>query len=172
MVTKKLAEMKAEQREYEDRYKMVTYQISQLKEEIDTKQVELLKENAEHKKKNKIIDETNKAITRILTEIKQKGVVITEMDEKIKSLQAMIKDSESRRQKLQDDHKMVVAERDILSTQLIRRDAEAALLYEKIKISQSALAKGEAQYNSKLAEIEGKQQEIKRLSVQINNFKR
>ncbi len=37
---------------------------------------------------------------------------------------------------------MVVAERDILGTQLIRRNDEAALLYEKIKIQQMTLAKG------------------------------
>ena len=38
----------------------------------------------------------------------------------------------------------VIGERDILGTQLIRRNDELALLYEKIKIQQSTLAKGEA----------------------------
>jgi len=37
-------------------------------------------------------------------------------------------------------------ERDILGTQLIRRNDELALLYEKIKILQSTLSKGEIQY--------------------------
>lgn len=41
---------------------------------------------------------------------------------------------------------IVVNERDILGTQLIRRNDELALLYEKIKIQQSTLVKGEAQY--------------------------
>lgn len=41
---------------------------------------------------------------------------------------------------------IVVNERDILGTQLIRRNDELALLYEKIKIQQSTLSKGEAQY--------------------------
>ena len=44
---------------------------------------------------------------------------------------------------------MVVSERDILGTQLIRRSAEADLLYEKIKINESALKKGEVQYHEK-----------------------
>jgi len=38
---------------------------------------------------------------------------------------------------------MVINDRDILSTQLIRRNEELASLYEKIKIQQSTLAKGE-----------------------------
>jgi hypothetical protein len=40
----------------------------------------------------------------------------------------------------------VINERDILGTQLIRRNDELALLYEKIKIQQSTLNKGEVQY--------------------------
>lgn len=55
---------------------------------------------------------------------------------------AIIKESETQKQKLQEEYELVVAERDILGTQLIRRSAEADLLYEKIKINQSTLAKG------------------------------
>jgi len=36
----------------------------------------------------------------------------------------------------------VISERDILGTQLVRRNDELALLYEKIKIQQSTLNKG------------------------------
>ncbi len=36
--------------------------------------------------------------------------------------------------KLKEEYELVVAERDILGTQLIRRNDESALLYEKIKI--------------------------------------
>ena len=44
-------------------------------------------------------------------------------------------------------------ERDILGTQLIRRNDELALLYEKLKIQQSTLNKGEAQYSHRTEEI-------------------
>ena len=36
----------------------------------------------------------------------------------------------------------MISERDILGTQLVRRNDELALLYEKIKIQQSTLNKG------------------------------
>jgi hypothetical protein len=64
-------------------------------------------------------------------------------------MQATIKATEYQRQKLDEEYELVVSERDILGTQLIRRSAEADLLYEKIKINQSALSKGEAQYGDK-----------------------
>ena len=40
------------------------------------------------------------------------------------------------------DTQQVINERDILGTQLIRRNDELALLYEKIKIQQSTMNKG------------------------------
>lgn len=44
---------------------------------------------------------------------------------------------------------MVINERDILGTQLIKRNHELNILYEKIKLSQSNLAKGEIFYREK-----------------------
>ena len=45
----------------------------------------------------------------------------------------------------------MIGERDILGTQLIRRNDELALLYEKIKIQQSTLNKGQLQYRDRCA---------------------
>ena len=48
---------------------------------------------------------------------------------------------------------MVINERDILGTQLIKRDEELGLLYEKIKIQKSTLKKGENYYQEKIDDI-------------------
>jgi hypothetical protein len=48
---------------------------------------------------------------------------------------------------------LIVAERDILGTQLIRRNDESALLYEKIKIQQATLGKGETAYRERMADL-------------------
>jgi chromosome segregation ATPase len=70
-------------------------------------------------------------------------------------------DSERLRQKKQLEQ--VIQERDILGTQLVRRNDELALLYEKIKIQQSTLNKGELQYKSRVEDIRILKLEIKRL---------
>lgn len=57
----------------------------------------------------------------------------------------------------------MINERDILGTQLIRRNDELALLYEKIKIQQSTLNKGEVQYNQRLEDIRILKLEIKKM---------
>lgn len=60
---------------------------------------------------------------------------------------------------------MVVAERDILGTQLIRRNDESALLYEKIKIQQTTLAKGETAFRERM-------NDLKLLGCKKNDLKR
>jgi hypothetical protein len=44
-------------------------------------------------------------------------------------------------------------ERDILGTQLVRKNNELSLLYEKLNILQHTLREGEAQYGQRLEDI-------------------
>lgn len=52
-----------------------------------------------------------------------------------------------------------------MGTQLIRRNDELALLYEKIKIMQSTLNKGELQYRARV-------EDIRLLKLKINDLRR
>merc|ERR1712100_878940 len=63
------------------------------------------------------------------------------------------------------EYENVISERDILGTQLIRRNDELALLYEKLKIQLSTLRKGEAQYQERI-------QDIRILKLKISDLKR
>ena len=58
----------------------------------------------------------------------------------------------------------VVKERDLIGVQLIRRNDEVSLLYEKIKITESTLHKGELQYKERL-------EDIRLLKLEINNLR-
>lgn len=57
----------------------------------------------------------------------------------------------------------VITERDILGAQLIRRNDELALLYEKIKIQNSTLSKGEVQYGQRVEDIRILKLEVKKM---------
>lgn len=63
---------------------------------------------------------------------------------------------------------MVINERDILGTQLIKRNHELNVLYEKIKLSQSNLAKGEIFFREKQKELDTLKNE---LTLLINELK-
>ena len=58
---------------------------------------------------------------------------------------------------------MVINERDILGTQLIRRNDELTRLYEKIKLQQCTLSQGERAYNERLADFSALQHPMPRL---------
>ena len=73
------------------------------------------------------------------------------------------RDADEERTRQQKELTRVVQERDILGTQLVRRNDELALLYEKIKIQQSTLTKGEMQYKQRIQDIRLLKLEIKKL---------
>jgi len=62
----------------------------------------------------------------------------------------------------------VIGERDLLGTQVIRRNDELALLYEKLKIQESTLHKGEAQYLQRVEDIRILKLEIKKMRRERN----
>ena len=62
---------------------------------------------------------------------------------------------------------MVINERDILGTQLIKRHEELSLLYEKIKIQNSTLKKGEIYHKEKIEDIMAIRKEISELKQQL-----
>lgn len=65
----------------------------------------------------------------------------------------IIKEAYDENERLKKANQNTINERDILGTQLIRRNDELALLYEKIKILQNKLAIGEVQYQERLEDI-------------------
>ncbi len=87
-------------------------------------------------------------------------------------LQFIINQNEAARKKLKEEYELVVSERDILGTQLIRRNDELALLYEKLKIQQSTLAKGEAEYRERKLDLNLLDIKMKDLERAIGIYKK
>ena len=65
------------------------------------------------------------------------------------------------------EYDQVINERDILGTQLIRRNDELALLYEKLRVQESALKAGEAQYMSRVDDIRLLRMKVKELNREV-----
>lgn len=163
LYSKNLIEAQDEVKEYERKFKIAQHEINQLKDELEGKEGALDKEHnlvaqAEVEKKylkNKNMSQTN--------EIESKNKHIDSLEKQMESLKFVIRQSEKERKELQSNYEKVVTERDIFGTQLIRRNDELALLYEKIKILQSTLSKGEMQYQQRIQDIANYRIEIGRL---------
>ena len=70
----------------------------------------------------------------------------------VSKLNQIINEAEAERLKQQKEFEVVVNERDILGTQLIRRNDELSTLYEKIKLQQCTLTQGERAYEERMAD--------------------
>ena len=128
------------------KFKRMTQQINQLKEEISIKDTQ--KQDEDHKLKTH--QNENSKLTKQIQSIKQQiqssDDMIKTQDNDISRLKYVISEAEGEKLKQKKDYEMVINERDVLGTQLIKRDEELALLYEKIKIQKSTLKKGENYY--------------------------
>lgn len=153
LYSKNLVESQDEIAEMKRKFKIMNQQIEQLKEEILSKDRAIVKEHFDCQKlekqreqlKNELGHEKQLKIKADATIDKQKAEV-----GKLTSIIGKLEEDAVQQRK---EYDQVINERDILGTQLIRRNDEIALLYEKIKIQQSTLHKGEAQFNDRIQEI-------------------
>ncbi len=66
----------------------------------------------------------------------------------MKKLTVVITEAELERDRQRKEFASVLSERDVLRTQLMKRDAELTALYEKLKIQRSMLDMGRATFDS------------------------
>jgi len=95
--------------------------------------------------------------------------MIKTQDNDISRLKYVISEAEGEKLKQKKDYEMVINERDILGTQLIKRDEELSLLYEKIKIQKSTLKKGENYYQEKIDDIINLVDMIRKTKRELND---
>lgn len=92
-------------------------------------------------------------LTKAKLQIGEAESVIQSQSSEIQKLNQIIAEADAERVRQRKEYDVVVADRDILGTQLVRRNDELQLLYEKIKIQQSTLSKGAVQYRECLGDI-------------------
>ncbi|NXV82035.1 CFA58 protein, partial [Atlantisia rogersi] len=163
LYSKNLIEAKDEIAEMKKRVKTLTRQVDRLKEEITEKEAGLVKAHLEHQrteKEKELLKSELLNMRKGALETKE-TIEVQELEEK--KLLKIIAEADAERLKQKQEFDQVINERDILGSQLVRRNDEVALLYEKIKIQQSILNKGETQYRQRMEDIRLLKLEIKKL---------
>eukprot|EP00672_Neobodo_designis_P014663 CAMPEP_0174854938 /NCGR_PEP_ID=MMETSP1114-20130205/32023_1 /TAXON_ID=312471 /ORGANISM="Neobodo designis, Strain CCAP 1951/1" /LENGTH=1000 /DNA_ID=CAMNT_0016089647 /DNA_START=75 /DNA_END=3077 /DNA_ORIENTATION=+ len=141
--------------------------IVSLKKQTATKAAEL-RHKDEHV--NELIAKKGEHETDIdrckkMTEKREK--TIDKYNEELHKLNQIIAEAATEKAKQRRDHVNVLNERDILGAQLIRRNDELAKLYEQIRIQQSTLRKGEAQYADRLRDIQHLNFRVQQLRMEL-----
>ncbi|XP_063751732.1 cilia- and flagella-associated protein 58 isoform X2 [Eleginops maclovinus] len=163
LYSKNLIEAQEEIAETKKKMKTMDNQVTRLRDEIGGKELALAKDQQEHKRLEKD-NETLKGELQLmklqLEETKQ--CVDGQKAEQLK-LQKIISDADAEQIQQKKQLEQVIRERDNLVKQLLHRNDERALLYEKIRIQQSILSKGDFHYNQRMDDIHLLKVEIKRL---------
>jgi len=165
LYSKNLIESQDEIAEMKRKFKIMNHQVEQLKEEISAKDHALVKEHFDHQKVDKQKDQLKNELSKMKSLLNSNEEIINGQNAEIVKLTHVIQKMDEEGVENKKDFEQVLSERDILGTQLIRRNDELALLYEKIKIHQSTLKRGESQYRERL-------QDIRVLKLKIADLKR
>ena len=152
LYAKNLIESQDEIAEMKRRFKVMTRQIEQLKEEIQAKDTSLVREHFEHQRVAMEREGLKEQLATIMKKEEDMGAEEASFKAEVSKLNQIISEAEAERLKQHKEYEIVVNERDILGTQLIRRKDELSRLYEKIKLQQCTLSQGEAAYNDRLAD--------------------
>jgi chromosome segregation ATPase len=165
LYSKNLLESQEEIGELTKKYTRMSHQVDQLKDELKVKDTSILQQD---KNFQNIVEENKKTKIekdRVKASITKTDEIVKNHEEQISRLKYIITEAQSEKQRQQKDYEMVVNERDILGSQLIKRNQELAQLYEKIKIAQSNLAKGESCFRDR-------QKELNQLKESLKNMKK
>ncbi|KAG2452283.1 hypothetical protein HYH02_003307 [Chlamydomonas schloesseri] len=171
LYSKNLIEAQDEIQEMKRKFKIMQHQIEQLKEEITGKDLYLLKEHFEHQKVINEKEQLRNELDKSKGNIKEADSAINAQKVEIDKLNHIINEADQERRRQKKEYDIVVNERDILGTQLVRRNDELAALYERVKIQQATLQMGQSQYRDQLGEIRQLKVKLADLKQQLHLLK-
>lgn len=140
LYSKNLVEAQEEIGEMKRKFRIMNHQIEQLKEEVTAKDHALVQEHFDHHKVEKDKEMLQKELAKIRKQIQSSEQIIGNQDSEIQKLTQIIAEAEEEKSRQQKELESVVNERNILGSQLIRRNEELAKLYEKIKVRSDGMA--------------------------------
>ena len=143
------------------------HQIEQLKEEIAAKDQALVKEHFEVQRAESLKEAMQGELNLKNQISKRNEELVRQQEIELKKLVVSIRRMDDEALAQRKEYDQVINERDILGTQLIRRNDELALLYEKLRVQESALKAGEAQYMSRVDDIRLLRMKVKELNREV-----
>ncbi|NXJ90815.1 CFA58 protein, partial [Corythaixoides concolor] len=163
LYSKNLIEAKDEIAEMKKKLKTLKHQVDQLKEEITGKEAALVKAHLEHQQMEEEIESLKAELLKMEKQALETKHFIENQEAEERKLLKIIAEADVERLKQKKEFDEVINKREMLGFQLVQRNEEVALLYEKIKIQQSILNKGETQYRQRMEDIRLLKLEIKKL---------
>ncbi|KNE55752.1 hypothetical protein AMAG_01629 [Allomyces macrogynus ATCC 38327] len=160
---KNLVESQHEIAEMRRQLKVMNFQINGLKEELQLKQDQLAREIADQDKLHKEIEAIDNETRNLKHQNELAQVYVRSQVAEENRLSQFVKEAEGEKQKQEHSMALVVSERDRLSAQLIKQDADLLHVYDAIKAHQYALLRSQKHYMQKKQQLTALEAEIRAL---------
>ena len=168
---KRLLEAQSEIASMEQEFKVLSYEIDLIRDEVTAKDHALVKEHFNHHS----VDKEKEALRAELSKTKRRTLsceqVVVGQRAEVLALSQVIDEATAERQHAQKERDAVAAERYLLNTQLTRRNEELAALYERHSAQRSALSQGRAAHEKFVREIARLASAIAALRTERSGFR-
>ncbi|XP_073963591.1 cilia- and flagella-associated protein 58-like [Choristoneura fumiferana] len=168
MLHKNYTEALDEIQDLKQKLRMLAYQIEQLKEDISGKETGLKSCEGALAKCHKKCEQLRAEVQAGLTKLADARADIAALRQEEARLNRIVGEGDVARAKLAKELEGLMNERDVVGAQLVRRNDEISLLYEKIRILEITLHRGERQYEQRVEDIRLLRLEIIRLRKEKN----
>lgn len=147
LYSKQLVESQDEINALKRKFRLTNHQIEQIKEEISSKDHAIVKEHFHHHSVDKERELLKNELTKIRKQVVSSEQIIENQHVEVLKLTRIIEEADLERQRQTNELVAIVAERNLLTAQVVKRNGELSEMYDKIKIQRSNLRIGEKQYS-------------------------
>lgn len=147
LYSKQLVESQEEIGTLKRKFRLLNYQIEQLKEEINAKDNCIVKEHFHHHTVDKEREMLRNELTKVRKQVNSSEQIIENQQVEVLKLTRIIEEADRERQRQTNELQAVIAERNLLTAQLVKRDYEISGMYERIKVQRSNLRIGERHFD-------------------------
>ncbi|XP_048052314.1 cilia- and flagella-associated protein 58 [Megalobrama amblycephala] len=162
LFSKNLIEAKDVNAEMKRKVKNMNLEFENLKDDISVKEVALDKERQEIQRIERERENLKVELQKMRQQAQETKQFIEKQEAEECKLLKIIAETDAERIRQKRELDQVISERDLLGTQLVKRNDALKLLYEKIKIQQSIMNKGDLHYNERVEDIRLLKLEIKK----------
>lgn len=146
LYSRQLSESQEEIQTLRRNFRGMNHQIEQLKEEISAKDHEIVKEHFLHHAVDKEREMLKNELTKIKKQIKSSDGIVENQNVELLKLNRIVDEADQERRRQRNELGSVIAERNLLIGQVVKRNYELGVLYDRIKLQRSNLRIGERNY--------------------------
>jgi chromosome segregation ATPase len=168
LYSKQLVEYQEEITLMKRKFRTLGQYIEQLKEEISTKDHAIVKEHFHHHSVDKDKELLKNEITKIRKQVDGSETIVENQQVELLKLSRIIDEADVEKRRQVNELEGVISERNLLTSQVVKRNYELTQLYEKIKIARASLHIGERNFNQINDSIRNWQEQLRLLVTEQN----